>query len=108
MIPRSVIEGYAYKRYTTAIDNLPFTRRQLELRDLDGSLMAYICGTMPESLKGRLLEYLLLSLGDEGALVQKDIDHQDRRSTFEALHFSWYNRHATRVRKYRFTIQHFY
>lgn len=89
-----------YEHYMKAIDNLLFTSHQLELRDLDGSLMAYICGTMPENLKLSLLKFLLLSLEDEGALVRKDLDDQDRTSTFEALHFSWYNRHATRVKKF--------
>jgi len=58
--------------------------------------MAYICGTMPQSLRTSLLQRLLLAFEDENMLINKDTK-QDADNSFQALHFSWYNRHATRV-----------
>jgi hypothetical protein len=69
---------------------------QLELRNEDGTLMAYICGTMPQSLRTSLLQRLLLAFEDENMLIDKDTK-QDADNSFQAVHFSWYNRHATRV-----------
>ncbi|KAG0702910.1 hypothetical protein DFH29DRAFT_1044782 [Suillus ampliporus] len=81
-IPNSLIRGH-----------------QLELRNNDETLMAYICGTMPSSIRDSLLQQLLLAFEDEDLLVDKDTS-QDSDNSFEAIHFSGYNRHATRFMPY--------
>ncbi|KAG1884557.1 hypothetical protein F4604DRAFT_1574409, partial [Suillus subluteus] len=77
-IPNSLIRGH-----------------QLELRNNDGTLMTYICSTMLSSIRDSLLQQLLLAFEDEDLLVDKDTS-QDSDNSFQAIHFSWYNRHATR------------
>lgn len=59
--------------------------------------MAYICGTLPDHLRRSLTSNLLLCFGDPDILVDKDTSHEEE-GNFEAVHFAWYNRHATTVR----------
>ncbi|KAG1717812.1 hypothetical protein EDB19DRAFT_1652203, partial [Suillus lakei] len=64
-IPNSLIRGH-----------------QLELHNDDGTLMAYICGTMPSSIRDSLLQQLLLAFEDENLLVDRDTS-QDSNNSFE-------------------------
>ncbi|KAG1792384.1 uncharacterized protein BJ212DRAFT_1293258 [Suillus subaureus] len=58
--------------------------------------MMYICRTMPSSIRDSLLQQLLLAFEDKNLLVDRDTS-QDSDNSFEVIHFSWYNQHATRV-----------
>jgi hypothetical protein len=65
--------------------------------------MAYICGTLPDHLRRSLMSDLVLCFSDPDILVDKDTRH-GKEPDFEAVHFSWYNRHATTVRFDNFII----
>ncbi|KAG2740020.1 hypothetical protein P692DRAFT_20658287, partial [Suillus brevipes Sb2] len=77
------------------IPNSLVRRNQLELRNSDQSLMAYICGSLPNHLRSSLMTDLILSFGDLNILIDKDTN-QGTQGNFQAVHFSWYNRQATR------------
>ncbi|KAG1868923.1 hypothetical protein C8R48DRAFT_671478 [Suillus tomentosus] len=74
---------------------LTAVRNQLELCNSDQSLMAYICGSLPNHLRSSLMTDLILSFGNVNILINKDTN-QGTQGNFQAVHFSWYNRHATR------------
>ncbi|KAG1844455.1 hypothetical protein F4604DRAFT_1596163 [Suillus subluteus] len=57
--------------------------------------MAYICGSLPNHLGSSLMSNLILSFGDMNILIDKDTN-QGMQGNFQAVHFSWYNRHATK------------
>ncbi|KAI0063872.1 hypothetical protein BV25DRAFT_1801482, partial [Artomyces pyxidatus] len=69
--------------------------RALRLNCSDGSLLALICTSMPEQLKKRLTDCLLASFGGRQSLVPTDSKSVGEGFNYEALYFTWYNRHCT-------------
>lgn len=65
--------------------------------------MAYICGTLPDHLRHSLMSNLVLCFSDPDILADKDTCREEE-GDFEAVHFAWYNRHATTVRIDNFII----
>lgn len=69
----------------------------MTIRTSTGGLLASICKSMPQSLREHLTDRLTACF-EEGAL--KDLDTAQcagGEHIFQALHFSWYNRHCTEV-----------
>lgn len=97
------LEGEAAHAPKLALMAHYFFSNQLELRNEDGSLMAYICSTLPYHLRCSLMRDLVLCFGDINILTDKDTS-QSEEGDFQAMHFSWYNRHATTVRIHNLII----
>ena len=80
------------------IYRLPSARDTLIIRGIDDSLLACVCTSMPDTLRNNLQECLLACF-DVNPLQDRDsASLSSEEATFEALHFSWYNRHCTNAR----------
>ena len=68
------------------------------MHSVDGSLLATVCTSMPQSIRADLTERLT-SCFDSNPLRWRNTEAEGEggRVTFEAMHFSWYNRHAMKV-----------
>lgn len=76
---------------------LSHARDTLTIRGIDNILLACISTAMPEALRHDLEERLLACF-DMDPLTDRDSSASPSgKATFEALHFSWYNRHCTKV-----------
>jgi hypothetical protein len=100
---RSLLSAGAntFKRhYARSLTSVLFcSRKQLEIRDLDNSLMAVVSGTLPDSIRQSLCRDLMLCFEDEGKeLLHLTDTKKDGDPFFQTVHFSWYNRYATKVR----------
>lgn len=62
------------------------------------SLVACVCKSMPRDLRQDLAERLSACF-EPGALQNLDTVKSGGEHVFQALHFSWYNRHCTKVSK---------
>lgn len=51
---------------------------------------------MPQSMRDELVDRLSACF-EPGALKEHDTEKSDGEHLFQALHFSWYNRHCTTV-----------
>ena len=80
------------------------TRKPLELLNSDGSLMAFICPSMPEEMRRTLYPKLKgcfngvdvfkkRTAGSEGDTDEDELEHP-----FSNIHFSWWNRYGVSVR----------
>ncbi|KAG2134044.1 uncharacterized protein EDB93DRAFT_1242740 [Suillus bovinus] len=66
----------------------------LELRNKDGSLMAFVSTALPTHIRASLEVNLLAALGNADLLGDMDMRLPEGRP-FQAMHLSWYNRHCT-------------
>ncbi|KAI0055056.1 hypothetical protein BV25DRAFT_1816167 [Artomyces pyxidatus] len=69
----------------------------LRLDCADGSLLAFISTAMPQHLKDRLTDSLLACFAGRQSLVPTNSTSSGESFRFQALHFSWYNRHCTQA-----------
>ena len=72
--------------------------RALDIRNADGTVVAFVCTAMPQYLKSSLLPLLIACLKDP--TLFKDQQHmagENATLPIDCLHFSWYNRYATKV-----------
>lgn len=74
-----------------------FYRSRVDIRNGDGSLMAFISTALPDHLHQHLETSLVSCLETVETLNSTDSRSNDQDSNFSALHFSWYNRHCTQV-----------
>jgi len=81
--------------------------RALELRNTDGSLMAFVCNAMPDTMRETLYDRLKASFDDvnifENRLPSSNNQRDDR---FQAVHFSWWNRYGSSVSARAFRYFH--
>lgn len=70
----------------------------LELRNEDGSLMAFVSTGLPSHIRSSLDANLLAALENPDLLEEKDWESPGGRP-FQAMHLSWYNRHCTSGRE---------
>jgi hypothetical protein len=68
----------------------------LELRNTDGSLMAFVSTGLPSHIRSALEVNLLAALEKQDLLGATDTRLPGSQS-FQAMHLSWYNRHCTKV-----------
>ncbi|OAX31285.1 hypothetical protein K503DRAFT_806190 [Rhizopogon vinicolor AM-OR11-026] len=69
--------------------------KQLEIRDLDNSLMVVVSGMLPDSIRQSLCRNLMLCFEDEGGeLLHLTDTEKDGDPFFQTVHLSWYNRHS--------------
>ncbi|EGN97242.1 hypothetical protein SERLA73DRAFT_74955 [Serpula lacrymans var. lacrymans S7.3] len=68
--------------------------QSLNIRNSDGSLMVFVCTSLPDCIRSSLQPKLLAAFENNEPPTQKPGQH-DEDDMFEALHFSWYNRHCT-------------
>ncbi|KAG1846829.1 hypothetical protein DFJ58DRAFT_843408 [Suillus subalutaceus] len=66
----------------------------LDLRNKDGSLMAFVSTALPTHIRASLEVNLLAALGNADLLGDMDTRLPGGRP-FQAMHLSWYNRHCT-------------
>ncbi|KAG1834061.1 hypothetical protein DFJ58DRAFT_627946, partial [Suillus subalutaceus] len=66
----------------------------LDLRNKDGSLMAFVSTALPTHIRASLEVNLLAALGNADLLGDMDTCLPGGRP-FQAMHLSWYNRHCT-------------
>lgn len=59
---------------------------------------------MPEALRRDLTDRLIACFDDDPLRTVNSSSASEGHSTFEALHFSWYNRHCTTVRVVVFLV----
>jgi hypothetical protein len=70
----------------------------LELRNKDGSLMAFVSTGLPSHIRSALEVNLLAALEKQDLLAETDTrSHGSPSQSFQAMHLSWYNRHCTKV-----------
>ncbi|KII89483.1 hypothetical protein PLICRDRAFT_109188 [Plicaturopsis crispa FD-325 SS-3] len=67
----------------------------VNVRDSNDDLLAFICTTMPESMRQNLTANLMACFAPHQSLIPTD-SRDAEKFTFETLHFSWYNRHCTK------------
>ncbi|EGO30874.1 hypothetical protein SERLADRAFT_404855 [Serpula lacrymans var. lacrymans S7.9] len=72
----------------------------LLLKNSNDSLMLFLNSSMPESIRTTLLPNFQSCLGSTTSLHHVDSAVEGKGFTFEALHFSWYNRHCTKLVPY--------
>ncbi|KAI0055244.1 hypothetical protein BV25DRAFT_1815883, partial [Artomyces pyxidatus] len=84
-----------HERYISLPPQIVEYGQALRLDCSDGSLLAFISTAMPQSLKKRLTDCLLASFGGRQSLVHTESRSSGEGFRFQALHFSWYNRHCT-------------
>ncbi|KAG6379841.1 hypothetical protein JVT61DRAFT_10390 [Boletus reticuloceps] len=65
----------------------------LDVRNSDGTLMAFICSSMPQRLKANLMANLTSAFDRQDVLYSRQVSHEGQ--LFECVHFSWYNRYTT-------------
>lgn len=71
----------------------------MEILDIHGSLIMCMFPNMLDAMRGTLLSNLVACLDLEPSHLQTmDSGASGETYSFEALHFSYYNRHCTRVR----------
>ena len=71
----------------------------LEIRDAQDKLVMCLLPNMPQDMKSSLLGNLAVCFDPEPSNLQTMFSGELKENyTFEALHFSYYNRHCTRVR----------
>lgn len=68
----------------------------IEICSIESDLIVSICKSMPQTLRCDLLGHLTACL-EPDALRYVDTAESQGEHLFETLHFSWYNRHCTRV-----------
>lgn len=68
----------------------------LELRNADGSLMAFVSTALPAHIRSTLEVNLLAALESPDLLRETDT-RLPGCQPFQAMHMSWYNRHCTSV-----------
>ncbi|KAG1856083.1 hypothetical protein F4604DRAFT_1522245, partial [Suillus subluteus] len=66
----------------------------LDLRNADNSLMAFVCPTLPESIRSNLLSSFLACF--DGNEVLHKVAEKVLESPFHCLHFSIWNRYVTK------------
>ncbi|KAH9910583.1 uncharacterized protein B0H18DRAFT_963097 [Fomitopsis serialis] len=66
----------------------------LNIRGRDNGLIASICTSMPDAMKRNLMDGLVACF-DSDPFKPIDSNSANGERTFEAIHFSWYNRHCT-------------
>ncbi|KAG1879954.1 uncharacterized protein F5891DRAFT_921684, partial [Suillus fuscotomentosus] len=76
----------------------------LELRNADGSLMAFVSTALPAHIRSTLEVNLLAALESPDLLVETDTQLHGSQ-TFQAMHLSWYNRHCTSGHKAPTNVQ---
>ncbi|EGO04643.1 hypothetical protein SERLA73DRAFT_68327 [Serpula lacrymans var. lacrymans S7.3] len=57
--------------------------------------MVFVCTSLPDYIRSSLQPKLLAAFENNELLTEKPGQY-DEDDIFEALHFSWYNRHCTR------------
>lgn len=77
------------------IHDMP-TRDILTIKSLRSSIVASICRSMPENLRADLMDGMTACF-EPGALQELDTAKEGGDHIFQAVHFSWYNRHFTTV-----------
>lgn len=89
-------EGYVYIKHSRVSfsPSNQLINRGLDIRNTDGTLMAFVCNAMPTHLKATLSAKLIACLGEDDILVWRQGGDE---TPFEGLHFSWYNRYTTNV-----------
>jgi hypothetical protein len=94
----------------------------LDLRNSDGSLMAFVCSSLPEAIRRNLTSSLLACFDGREVLQMRDkqdyVDDQDSHDApevseklveqtlghpFQCLHFSLWNRYSTTVSPLSYT-----
>jgi hypothetical protein len=77
------------------------SRKEVQLNCSDGSLCASIWGDMPDDMRSSLECNLLNAFRVEGgeSLTETDSSSTPGGHKFPAIHFSYYARHGTRVRR---------
>lgn len=77
----------------------------LTIRGQQGRLTACVSTAMPEAMRRDLLDRLISCFNSDPL---RDVDSTssapEGQTTFQALHFSWYNRHSTKVRTYLYVL----
>jgi hypothetical protein len=68
----------------------------LELRNKDGSLMAFVSTGLPSHIRSALEMNLSAALEKQDLLGEADT-RLSGSPFFQAMHLSWYNRHCTKV-----------
>lgn len=71
-------------------------RDVLTIRSSNLGMLASVCRSMPQSMRDELVDRLSACF-EPGALKEHDTEKSDGEHLFQALHFSWYNRHCTTV-----------
>ncbi|EGO02487.1 hypothetical protein SERLA73DRAFT_69992 [Serpula lacrymans var. lacrymans S7.3] len=69
--------------------------QSLNICNSDDSLMVFVCTSLLAYICSSLQQKLLAAFENNQLLTEKPGQH-DEDDIFEALHFSWYNRHCTR------------
>lgn len=69
----------------------------LTIKGTHDYLMACICTSMPDGMKKNLTERLV-SCFKSNPLTARSTANDPLTVPYETLHFSWYNRHCTKVR----------
>ncbi|KAH9926365.1 uncharacterized protein B0H18DRAFT_954689 [Fomitopsis serialis] len=85
-------ERVSQQRYVSVPVNL--ISDTLNIRGRDNGLIASICTSMPEAMKRHLMDRLVACF-DSDPFKPVDSNSANGGRTFEAIHFSWYNRHCT-------------
>jgi hypothetical protein len=78
------------------------TRTSLDLRNADGSLMAFICPSMPDDMRKTLFAKLKGCFNGVAILEDRTSDLEDEdelEHPFFNAHFSWWNRYGVSVRR---------
>lgn len=72
---------------------------RLRVQNDDGSLLLFVSTALPDHIRKTLRKDLEACFGNEPSLVQTDsrLRPEGETNSFQVLHFSWYNRHATKV-----------
>ena len=80
--------------------------RGLELRNVDGSLMAFVCNAMPKVMRETLYDRLKASFGNDDIFESRlpsSVEERDER--FQTVHFSWWNRYGVSVKCLLFLLR---
>ncbi|KAI0062592.1 hypothetical protein BV25DRAFT_1803811 [Artomyces pyxidatus] len=75
---------------------LPYIRDALKIEAIDASLLAFVCTSMPADMRESLYAMFLSCMDNPDCLKDVDSSSQGFEDHFQALHFSYYNRHCTR------------
>lgn len=107
-IPMVVIPGYVLMdSITSCRASADSVYRALELRNADGSLMAFVCNAMPDSMRETLYDRLKASFDDVNIFKNRlPSSNNQRDERFLTMHFCWWNRYGSSVSARTFRYFH--
>ena len=83
--------------YGDVLIDLQITRDTLTIRGREDCLLACVSTAMPDALRADLADRLVACFDCNPLRSVDSASTSGGRGTFEALHFSWYNCHCTKV-----------